>query len=56
MEYHLADGTVQLTTVSFVKFHCEMDFLLYPIDTQNCVFQMRTTKDMTQQVRNAIVE
>ena len=53
LSYDLAGGTFTLTTRSHIKISCQMDFLLYPFDTQICKFQMRPDKDSRYQVTNA---
>ena len=39
-----------LTTVSYARMNCEMDFRRYPFDTQKCLFRMRTNRDISKQV------
>ena len=53
LRYDVAKGTFQMTIMSLVKIPCEMDFQLYPFDTQTCPFRMRTSKDISQQVHDA---
>ena len=54
LSYDLAGGTFTLTTRSHIKISCQMDFLLYPFDTQICKFQMRPDKDSRYQVKNTL--
>ena len=54
LTYDVADGTFTLTARSYIKISCEMDFLLYPFDTQICKFWMRPDKDNRYQVKNAV--
>ena len=51
LRYDVDEGMFKLTTESYAKIHCEMDFTLYLFDTQRCIFQIRTTKDISHQVR-----
>ena len=48
--YDIADGTFLLKTFSTVKIRCEMNFRLYPFDTQACEFKMQLKKFMGKQV------
>ena len=37
---------------SYVKIECDMDFTLYPFDTQDCAFAMKSAaKNMTYEVK-----
>lgn len=51
LKYDLEDGMFSLTTVSHAKIKCEMNFWLYPFDTQTCLFRMRIDKEINQQVQ-----
>ena len=38
---------------SYVKIECDMDFTLYPFDTQDCAFAMKSVnKNMTYEVKD----
>ena len=46
------EGKFQLWTSTFARIKCHMDYTLYPFDSQECVFQMRSvTKNLTYEVR-----
>lgn len=51
LRYDVADGAFELTTSSVANIFCEMEFHLYPFDTQSCMLRIRTAKDMSQQVK-----
>ena len=37
---------------SYIKIECDMDFTLYPFDTQDCAFAMKSAaKNMTYEVK-----
>ena len=52
LRYDVGDGTFQLSTASYVKLLCDMQFWMYPFDIQPCMVRMRTAKDMSRQVLN----
>ena len=49
--YNITDGTFLLKTKSYVKTRCDMNFRLYPFDTQTCMFRMTPAKYISQQVQ-----
>ena len=51
LRYDVEDGTFILTTESYAKVHCAMDFGMYPYDIQTCNFVITTAKDISQQVQ-----
>ena len=48
--YDIADGSFLLKTFSTVKIRCDMNFRLYPFDTQICEYKMQLKKFIDQQV------
>ena len=55
LRYYIEDGLFDLWTQSYANIHCEMDFSLYPFDTQSCDFAMKgNTKNRTYQVQNNV--
>ena len=52
LKYDMKDGKFKLWTSTFAKISCQMDYSLYPFDSQECRFEMRSvTKNMTYEVR-----
>ena len=52
LKYNMKDGKFELWTSTYAKISCQMDYSLYPFDTQECQFKMRSvTKNMTYEVR-----
>ena len=52
LRYILEDGMFDLWTESYVNINCDMDFSLYPFDTQKCDFILKSvTKNKTYQER-----
>ena len=49
LRYDVRDGIFELVTKSYARMNCQMDFSLYPFDTQRCNFYMVTEKNMTYQ-------
>ena len=50
LTYDIQNGTFKLTTLSFAKINCEMDFIIYPFDTQICQFVLLPSKNSSYQV------
>ena len=38
LRYDVLSGIFQLRTTSYARIRCDMDFKLYPFDTQKCLF------------------
>ena len=51
LKYNVRDGIFTLTTESYAKIKCGMDFSMYPFDTQNCSFVINPVKNLTYEVR-----
>ena len=49
LKYDYGDGTFSLSTTSTATVRCEMDFGLYPFDTQKCLFEIVARKNLTYQ-------
>ena len=49
LQYDIGNGRFQLATKSYAKIYCNMDFTLYPFDSQKCKFAMNVMKNMTYQ-------
>ena len=47
--YNVGTGFFELFTVSHAKIKCEMDFTLYPFDTQTCWFYMSSSTNLSYQ-------
>merc|ERR1712117_882769 len=57
LRYILEEGVFDLWTESYGNTNCDMDFSLYPFDTQKCDFILRSvTKNRTYQVYNTIID
>ena len=47
--YDAVYGVFELFTVSHAKIKCDMDFSLYPFDTQTCWFTMSSSTNLSYQ-------
>lgn len=49
LRYNVADGKFHLRTKSYARIKCDMDFGLYPFDTQKCELIIFPKKNLTYQ-------
>ena len=49
LKYDVRNGMFELITKSYAMMNCDMDFTLYPFDTQWCYFSMVPEKNLTYQ-------
>lgn len=49
LKYDVRDGVFDLFTKSYAEINCEMDFSLYPFDTQTCKFFITSAKNKRYQ-------
>ena len=49
LKYNLQDGSFELRTKSYAMIKCDMDFGLYPFDTQSCILVIYPQKNLTYQ-------
>lgn len=49
LKYDVSNGMFQLSFESYAKIKCQMDFALYPFDTQRCTFVITPDKNLTYQ-------
>ena len=50
LKYNVGDGMFTLSTESYAKIKCEMDFSMYPFETHNCSFLIHRVKNLTYEV------
>ena len=52
LKYNMMEGKFELWTSTYAKIGCQMDYSMYPFDTHQCEFRMRSvTKNMTYEGR-----
>ena len=49
LRYYVSNGIFYLISKSYAKVHCDMDFGMYPFDTQKCNFVMVATRSLNYQ-------
>ena len=42
LRYYVMEGLFDLWTESYANINCDMDFALYPFDTQRCDFKLQS--------------
>ena len=42
LRYYVREGLFDLWTESYANINCDMDFALYPFDTQRCDFKLQS--------------
>ena len=52
LKYEMGQGIFLLSTESYAKIKCDMEFALYPFDTQRCTFVLTPDKNLTYQEHN----
>ena len=52
LKYEMGEGIFLLSTESYAKIKCDMEFALYPFDTQRCTFTITPDKNLTYQEHN----
>ena len=49
LRYYVSNGMFYLISKSYAKVHCDMDFKMYPFDTQKCNFVVVATRSLNYQ-------
>ena len=54
LTYDVNNGRFYLTTKSYARVYCDMDFAMYPFDTQKCKFAMIAARTLKYQASRVV--
>ena len=54
LTYDVNNGRFYLITKSYAKIYCDMDFAMYPFDTQKCDFAMIAARTLKYQASKLV--